>query len=250
VVVLTPLLGGEVAKTCECGATGIYSPVLERSTFYRNRRLCRACVRRKQGTPEARRREAELKRARLARMREEDPEAWKAFRAAGAAANARYARRHPERKRAGDRRWRRANPEKTAAAQRRYIERHPEERRMTLIGTAERRGRRLKSLDEVERTQNRTGRKLPIEPFRGWVEELLEREARKLRFDGHSPSEAETAAKQHVAALLGVSIRTVYRYRYELATVWEGIVDHAVSRHGGYHILDLYPNLYDLEEAA
>jgi hypothetical protein len=125
-------------------------------------------------------------------------------------------------------------------------QRRREDARIDRLLEAERAGVPLKLAVTPSLQEARTGPLLPISPFRGWLEGLVRGEWAVLAGEPF----AETRATGRVADRLGVSPRTLYRYRFELDEVYEGMVDHACSRHGGVHILDLYPGLYDEVEAA
>jgi hypothetical protein len=85
--------------------------------------------------------------------------------------------------------------------------------------------------------------RLPIEPFRDWINARLGEYERRARVEGFG-RQSEAVAKAQLAASIDVTTRTIHRYRFESQSVPEGIVDRALSLDARYHLLDLYPDRY------
>lgn len=224
-VVLLPLLDGEDLRRCSrCDAIGLRSPVRERSSFYPRSRVekgkyeahCKRCSKRASTRYQQETKAYRVYRARRMEKIAQDPELLAA---------------HQERQREYNRRYRERHPDRVRRSRRLINERRR-------IDEAIERG------DEVQtqRAKN-AGPKLPIGPFREWIEAQIETEARWAR--SRSEPQPEDKAKTIVAGRIGVTSRTLYRYRNELTEVYESVVDAALSRDGRYHLYDLYPHLID-----
>lgn len=102
----------------------------------------------------------------------------------------------------------------------------------------------------VERLQTGThlhGRRLPVEPFRVWIEELIERE-RKTMSDQTGVIDAPLGPVARVSCSLGVTERQLNRWRHQGKYVTEPAADAALCHEGTLHLGDLWPDIYWSDE--
>jgi hypothetical protein len=236
-VLLKPMLDGEIIRTCSCGHIGLGSPVAARASFQMRSRanptfyqgqcvFCRRASSRK------------YHRENRARMTE----------AARDAYARRVTRRTPEEVEVQRGKWRAAKVaqkerdsvgvrEAKRVAQRRFVESLSEDRRGEMLEdrrmnyrlSKEREGEMLTVADPVKTT--RYSVLLPVAPFHEWLRGLIAWDA---AVNG-------LGAKRRVAARLGVSERRLTAWFATVGTVDEALVDRAVSREGSYSLLDVYP---------
>lgn len=236
-VVLRPLLEGERTRSCECGHTGITSPFTERSSFYPKdskkrtasfRRRCRSCD--KACNPHTYPSEtAEARRAQYARRKASmTPEGREVQRARW-----RENRRRLVAKKEVAERYRVQSRENQKRRMERLGDEYRELRRIDAAIRKERRGEKpLKTLQEVRSLTGTSREKLPVAPFRKWLQFLVEKSMAR----GHT----EDAAKGRVSDALGCSSRRLYSWLKEYGFVDYCTVDRAASRHGTTTVEEIY----------
>ena len=94
---------------------------------------------------------------------------------------------------------------------------------------------------------------LNSEPFRDWIETLVDEEYRDYDFTGtfQTGPACQLSPQARVAARLGISPRRLRDYRDKRrAWIREDAVDRACSHEGSIHIAELYPCYWDIAEAG
>ena len=93
---------------------------------------------------------------------------------------------------------------------------------------------------------------LPAEPFRAWVNSLIDHERRAYYWtSSFQPGAVLLSPEARIAERLEMPTRQIRRYR-DRRTEWirEDTVDRACSHEGSVHIADLYPQYWAIAEAG
>lgn len=201
-VVLRPMFEGEYVLHCKCGHVGLGSPILERTSFYKDRTrtygLGYRCKCRRCSCSSARK----------------------------------WERANPDQHRRRARAWREENRERIA--EERQIDR-------CLKREKEGKWKPPPAEHNIRGRVKPSGVLLPAEPMNLWVEDLLVQSRKAFQAAGELDSLVEQKAALAVRQKLGINSRRMWSLRTaELDHVDVLTVDQIVTYHGGVTIEEIY----------